>query len=346
MKTLKSLLYLLVVFAIVLSACKKNVHKITDDPEIQLSNMEDLVVPPDFDWRMYMGPGSSLKSTTTYYPSLGYNALAFEDLWPAKGDYDFNDLVVEYRFSTEVDESDNIIEIIGTFVFRALGAGTFNGFGFEITGMDTTGLVVTGNSLSGDYVSATDGWEDGQSSPVVIVAEDLTDVLDLYSNTMQYGITNTPRIVTIKITPRAGVDVDVADFTINEDSFNPFMVIDWPTSGRFREVHMVDYTPTDLADLSYWGTMDDNSTLDFGISTYKTDKNFPWVLEIPSDITTPTVNNPVFDWPQEKKDINWAYLHFDEWVESNGVDYGSGPTSWWIGATAEFRFNANIYYVP
>ncbi len=350
MKTLKSFLYLLVVFAIVLSACKKNVHKINDDQiDVQVRSMEDLVVPPDFDWRMSMNSTSTLKATTAnYFPASGYSTLAFEDLWPAKGDYDFNDLVVEYRFRTDT-VGDKISEIIGTFVFRALGAGTKNGFGFELTGLDKTGFTASGSLVTGGgYISLTDGWEDGHgTTPVVVVVDDLTKVLPLWSNTSNWGIRANPVVVEIKPTPTPGT-YDLGDFEIDIDNFNPFMIIDFVNEGRGREVHKVDYPPTDLADQDFFGTVDDNTAVVLGTNrSYRTIDNYPWVIDIPSSVTSPTVETSAFKWAQEKKDINWAYLHFDEWVESGGTLYdGDQDTThdaWWVGLSSLYRNNLQIY---
>ncbi len=351
MKTLKPFLYSLVVFAIVLSACKKNVHKIGDDenPNIQLRNMEDLVIPEDFDWSMTLNATNTLKTSGfTYYPETGYSTLAFEDLWPSKGDYDFNDLVVEYQFRTATNASNNITEIVGTFIFRAVGAGTQNGFGFELTGLGlyTDSASVSGHSTisgGGSYISSTNGWEDAQSSAVVIVAEDVTEILPLWSNTSGYGgIRVPPEIVTITITP--SVEIDSAEFSITKDNFNPFMIIDYKNNGRGREVHLTNKPPTSLADLSLFGTEDDYSSSTFGLSTYRTIKNFPWVLDIPSTVMTPTADNSVFHYPTEKSDINWAYLHFAEWAESGGTLFGGpAPDPWWLGTTSGYRNNLNIW---
>ena len=335
MKTLKSFLYLLVVFAIVLSACKKNVHTIADDPdqtEVQLRTMNELEVPADFDWRIPMNSSNTLKAKgDNYYPS-GYATLAFEDLWPAKGDYDFNDLVVSYQFRTVANASNNITDIVGTFIFRATGAGTENGFGFELTGLDTTGFVVTGNSVYAGYTTTTDGWENGQTSPVVIVADNIKDVMPLWANNSQYGTIFYPDVTKeIHITPRPGVEIPFANFEVNGDNFNPFLIIDFINEGRGREVHKVNYPPTDLADPSYFMTADDYSqpSLD---STYRTRKNYPWVLEIPG----------IFDYPREGIDINWAYYHFGAWAESGGTLY----TDWYSNLAAGYRFVGNIYKEP
>merc|ERR1711991_317750 len=39
-------------------------------------------------------PDDADRSFNNFFPASGYGTLAFEDLWPARGDYDFNVLVV------------------------------------------------------------------------------------------------------------------------------------------------------------------------------------------------------------------------------------------------------------
>jgi len=334
MKTLKPFLYLLVVFAIVLSACNKDVHKIGDneDLNVQLKNMEELVVPANFDWRIPMNSSNTLKSGgDSYYPNV-YATLAFEDLWPAKGDYDFNDLVVSYQFRTATNASNFITEIVGTFIFRATGAATENGFGFELTGLDTTGFVVTGNSVHAGYTTTTNGWENGQSNPVVIVVDNVKDIMPLWANNSQYGTIFAPDVtMEIHITPRPGVNENPANFLINGTNFNPFLIADFINEGRGREVHKVNFPPTDLADQSLFMTADDYSQPLIN-STYKTSRNYPWVLEIPG----------IFEYPRERIDINWAYLHFGAWAESGGVLY----TDWYSNLATGYRLQGNLYHTP
>ncbi len=43
-------------------------------------------------------PNDGDRAFDNYYPANGPGTLAYEDLWPGKGDYDFNDLVLDYRF--------------------------------------------------------------------------------------------------------------------------------------------------------------------------------------------------------------------------------------------------------
>jgi len=60
---------------------------------------------------------------TAYYPSLtGFYLAAYEDLFPNRGDYDFNDLVAGYRVYTELDTNGNIVAIGGEGYLVARGS--------------------------------------------------------------------------------------------------------------------------------------------------------------------------------------------------------------------------------
>ncbi|MEE8379182.1 MAG: LruC domain-containing protein [Gammaproteobacteria bacterium] len=61
---------------------------------------------------------------TVYYPSQSsYYIASYEDYFPYRGDYDFNDLVVGYRVATGLDSNANIKTISGEGYLIARGAG-------------------------------------------------------------------------------------------------------------------------------------------------------------------------------------------------------------------------------
>ena len=55
----------------------------------------------------------------------------WEDLWPNKGDYDMNDLVMDYNVVEVTNASLEIVDVINNFYLRAAGAGYLNN-GFAI----------------------------------------------------------------------------------------------------------------------------------------------------------------------------------------------------------------------
>jgi uncharacterized repeat protein (TIGR01451 family) len=90
-----------------------------------------------------------IEGTDNFYPALGPGTLAFEDLWPGKGDYDFNDLVIDYQFEIITNSSNFVEQVVGTFVLKAFGASFENGFGFQLSGnIDPSDLTVTGHGFN------------------------------------------------------------------------------------------------------------------------------------------------------------------------------------------------------
>jgi hypothetical protein len=52
-----------------------------------------------------------------YYPSQSFfGSLAFEDLWPSRGDYDFNDLVIDYQFKEILNANNEVVQVDAALV--------------------------------------------------------------------------------------------------------------------------------------------------------------------------------------------------------------------------------------
>ncbi|MCF7919437.1 MAG: LruC domain-containing protein [Candidatus Cloacimonetes bacterium] len=79
-------------------------------------------------------PDDMQRAYNNWYPAEGDNSwgtLAYEDYWPFQGDYDFNDLIMDYRFNMVTNGSNLVIDVFGFFRLRAIGASFSNGFGIE-----------------------------------------------------------------------------------------------------------------------------------------------------------------------------------------------------------------------
>lgn len=69
-------------------------------------------------------PGPTNGTSRLYYPSSDqFYIAAYEDQFPSRGDYDFNDLVVAYRVYYELDSSGNAVSIGGEGYLVARGGG-------------------------------------------------------------------------------------------------------------------------------------------------------------------------------------------------------------------------------
>ncbi len=276
-------------------------------------------------------PNDPTRAFNNYYFNQGdFGTLAFEDMWPSKGDYDFNDAVIDYNFNQITNGDNKVVEINGTFVLRAQGAYFHNGFGFEIPIDNSLVAQVSGNiNVPGNIVNLDSrNLESGQTNAVVILWEDGYDILPHPGNGLGVNTEpDAPYVVpdTVQIHIALSQPVDLAD--VGNPPYNPFIFAD---GQRGVEIHLINHTPTDLADTGLFGTNSDDSDAATG-KYYRTKNNLPWAINIIEH----------FDYPVEKVDITNAYLKFGEWAESNGQTYYD-----WYKDKSGYRNDENIYHVP
>lgn len=274
-------------------------------------------------------PNDPHRAYNNYFPSeTGYATLLFEDKWPGKGDYDFNDLVMNYRINSVTNAAGQVVEQKYTYVIRAIGAWYRNGFGFQLTGVNPASIrAVSGTRMSGEpypvpdteyiteYSFQPNGLESGQTRPTVIVFDDAFKVMgteNVLMNTDKTLPYVNPQTLNVTVTfmedgvPGSGGAVQLSQLT--NALFNPFLVIN---GDRRREVHLPHYRPTDLAVTTVFGMIDDASVPAEG-TYYVTRQNHPWVLNIPYEIP----------YTRELLQIDTGFLKFIDWVVSGGALYG------------------------
>ncbi len=265
-----------------------------------------------------------------YYPDFNsFGSLAFEDNWPARGDYDFNDLVLDYQYKQVSNASNALVDLYGKFVIRAIGASFTNGFGFEMNLDPSTINNVTGISIVDGYINLlANNTESGQAKGTIIVTDNAFTQLPHPGGGT--GVNTTPGQTYVEpdtMNIMISMAQPVALSQLGDPPYNPFMIVD---QIRGREVHLPDYPPTSLANPAYFGTENDDSNPATG-KYYKTSNNLPWSIDVPAE----------FDYPIEKIVIIQAYLHFAEWAESSGSQYAD-----WYLALSGYRDNSVIYQVP
>ena len=68
--------------------------------------------------------GVSDIESTVYLPSVSeWFTIAYEDLYPMRGDYDFNDMVISYRCTVSLNANGDVVQLGGEAYARARGAG-------------------------------------------------------------------------------------------------------------------------------------------------------------------------------------------------------------------------------
>lgn len=273
-------------------------------------------------------PNDPARAFNNYFPSSGKGTLMFEDLWPWKGDYDFNDVVVDYQFTTVTDASNSIVETFADFTLRASGAGYENGFGFQLpnNNIADADINVTGYDLrEGNIVVGANGLEAGQNKPTIVVFDNFFNLMPraggIGVNTQQGQTYVAPVDLQIVMTYTPNT-YTLADLNIG--NFNPFIYID---QNRAREVHLPNYEPTALADQSMLGSGEDDSKPGSG-RYYKASDELPWALNVLQSIP----------YPIEKVEILNAYSQFDDWAQSGGLQH----TDWYLDQ-GQNREEINLY---
>lgn len=262
------------------------------------------------------------RAFNSFYPNeTDYGTMAFEDLWPALGDYDFNDLVIEFQYQMVTNAQNKYVDLTGRFLIKAVGGSRDNGFGFVLDVPSSLTESVSGTVISGEAVTlAPEGYESGHSGMTVVLVYDAVISMANWSmiNTTHGG--NTMEFEPVEIV----VHFAEAQETIGEPPYNPFIFIG---QQREKELHMIDQPPTTLAGSQHFGTYADASDPGSG-QYYKTASLLPWVIEIPVS----------FDYPVEKSDIILSHLRFAEWATSGGTSCAD-----WYMELPGYRDASKIY---
>ncbi len=269
-------------------------------------------------------PDDPTRAYDSYYPSSSsFGTFAFEDNWPDYGDYDFNDLVVDYRFKHVLNSDNQIVQMDPTFKVRAIGAGYRNGFGFATNLLPSDVSSATGASLNTGYVTNNgNGTEAGQSNAVFVVIDNVHDLFPTggFVNTEDGAEYFVPQEITMSInfsSPKSYSDIGTAPY-------NPFLIV---SGNRQREVHLPGYMPTDKVDASLFGTLDDDTDVESGIY-YRSKTDLPWAIHLPES----------FAYPKEKVDIRQGHLRFTDWSRSLGFSYMD-----WYRDQQGYRSNSHLY---
>ncbi len=298
-------------------------------------------------------------SNTNHYPASNpnnppsFSTLIFEDLWPSKGDYDFNDIVVDYRLEFKIHHKQSWIEkITGYFVLRATGASFHSGFAFELLGIDPNDVDnVTGSYADNASNSAisfnANGTESGHNNNTnIVVFANAYDVLQFAGNGGGINVNPNNTYVepdTIKV---------VIDFTNNSkiklsnlsvaEIFNPYIIVDIPNEGRGKEIHLPGMPATSLASQNYFNTFEDSTdaaawngsfTPGDNINSYQSIDNYPWALDL-------YAGGGNFKYMILKEDIVKGYLKFQDWAEEGT------HSDWYMVDNATYRDNTYIYQPP
>lgn len=234
------------------------------------------------------------------YPSTGYAFRSFEDLWPSRGDYDFNDMVIKYQITFKTEKKNNVKKAIIDLEVKAIGAGHHNGIAIQFLKQKKGEYTRYGGSIIES--TSPNAYVDPQESSVVIITPNIFETIapNTYKNDGE-GPDGTPYKAQIEIVFNDGAK-------LKSNKLHPDIFI-FRSLNRGLEVHLPSMPPTEASDASLFGTKEDNSLEG---DWYKTAENYPWGMEVHG------VEG--FLHPLSRVSIIKAYPEFSDWVSSGGDD--------------------------
>lgn len=241
---------------------------------------------------------------------------AFEDQWPAYGDFDMNDVVVSINKMT-ITNNNKKLTIQGNI--HAVGANRKTGVGIQILNVSKSGVALNGKVQSGTPV-----FESGQSNPVVILATNAHKYCSASIADDDFTFYNTIPSTDSRYNGD-GAEFEIAmTFPTAEEAIKAMniknldvFIISKETQGNVgrTEVHMANYAPTSLGATALFGMGNDasadNSILNVSKKGYYiSTEGLAWGICIPG--------TEVWKWPKEYKIITDVYPGFKNWVINGG----------------------------
>ena len=210
-----------------------------------------------------------------------YMSFAYEDIWPSGGDYDLNDVIIEYHRSITFNKDNYVSEVKETYEpVQKVGAATNrNAFAVQYA-TDQRGEMVL---------------------PSGAVDETQTNSIILFPNAMD--VRNQKFVITR--TFAAGAMKKDA-LKVGNSILNPYIIVNYEGAGKDNrtEVHLPKSKATNLANSDQIGKEADAYYVN-------KDGKHPFAISIPGTFTSVT----------ETVTIDKEYPDFEKWVESDGKEY-------------------------
>lgn len=293
--------------------------RVTPYSAVDTSGIPDLVLAQDVDGDGVANgqddyPDDPARAFRVEHPAAGVNGvLAFEDLWPARGDYDFNDLVVSYHMTEARDAAGQVVDLTCRYTVLARGASYHNGLQVRLP-LAPEQVAQTTRRFD---AYAAESWplRGDQTQATLEVFADAHQILTnapgyLFANTEPGSPQRTSRVVEVRFEFAQPLDPQV----LGAAPYDTYL------ERGGVEVHLPGFQPSDTLDASLIGTGDDGTLLGTDY-TFRTPWGQPWVLHLPSG---------AWKHPHEKISIEQAYARFIPWVQSSGAEHAD----WYLSAKA------------
>ncbi|WP_431156700.1 LruC domain-containing protein [Winogradskyella poriferorum] len=217
----------------------------------------------------------------------GTGSIVFEDLWPSSGDYDFNDMALNYKAIVLLNSDNLVVRVDFICRVKSNSAGFTNGIGIEIEGLASSDIEsVSGTSYSENYINLNaNGTESAQDNAVIIFTDNADNLI-------------TERTITINFVNPTSTTI------LGEAPFKPFLIAN---KVREHEIHLPFNSTTQLGQ----NLVETSGMHVDPDGNYISDTGYPWALSIIHDFKVPKESVRIYD----------AYNFFSDWATSGGNNY-------------------------
>lgn len=240
-----------------------------------------------------------------------WGMLLFEDMWPEKGDFDFNDLVLAYNQTLDYDSSGQLRGLRADLRVMAVGARLQSGLALRVPGLAKGNVTFTSLTVDGQGVNPA-FWTT-ESEAVITLASD-THALFGVDQTREWVNTdpNLPSHPYVDIVLEMHFDVGHQILT-NDAPFDVFIY----DAVRGSEVHLPRYRGTSALDQTLINRAGDATNPQ---RAFVTDGGIPFALDFPETVV----------YPQEGIAIDQLFPAIVQYGASSGAlsaDFFRNPTS-------------------
>lgn len=210
-----------------------------------------------------------------------YISFAYEDIWPSGGDYDLNDVIIEYHRSITFNKDNYVSEVKETYEpVQKVGAATNrNAFAVQYA-----------TDQRGEMVLPSGAVDETQTNSIIL----FSNAIDMRNQ--KFVITRTFAAGTMKKDA----------LKVGNSILNPYIIVNYEGAGKDNrtEVHLPKSKATNLANSDQIGKEADAYYVN-------KDGKHPFAISIPGTFTPVT----------ETVTIDKEYPDFEKWVESDGKEY-------------------------
>lgn len=288
---------------------------------------------------------TGINNNCVYQPAKDkFGTLMFEDMWPERGDYDFNDFVVNYNMVAAAKDVNTLTATI-TLKMRAMGGSYPYRLCIQLFGnaVDDNNEEVSSPDIKKENVTITSIEKTNIANASVELLDAKKAIIALtgfdqlrksnggqyYNSEKAYTIASSEKTPTIKFTLEINIGnqswYQALQWFSNQFAFDYFL----QRTDNNREIHISGYKPTELYK-NYEKDLAGRTEKPY----YCSSDRFVWALKAPEEMS----------WAVEKQDIINVYTKFADWVTSGGdlLENNTDPLRWY---KTTYRTNNEDLYI-